>query len=222
MNYNAGVYEILNTATNKRYIGSTINLPRRFSNHKKDLVRGNHYNSYLQRAWNKYDETAFTFNVISIVPIEELLIQEEQFWIDAYDSANRTYGYNISPTAGNTLGTRYSEEIKQKISLAKKGKTMPPRSEEHKLKLSLAYKGKTHSPEVRLKLSLAQKGKSLSEEAKHKLSLAFKGKTRPPFSEEHKQKISLAKKGKLLSDETKRKMSSAQQKRRLAERLITE
>jgi hypothetical protein len=64
---------------------------------------------------------------------------------------------------GNTFrkGSTHTEESKQKMSEAQKGRVSPNKgkkySDEHKLKLSLAHKGKQMSDEHRLALSIAAK-----------------------------------------------------------------
>lgn len=55
----SGVYEIRNTLNNKRYIGSSINIYRRWRDHKRMLNLSVHPNKHLQSAWNKYGEKHF-------------------------------------------------------------------------------------------------------------------------------------------------------------------
>ncbi len=59
----SGVYAIVNRENGKRYVGSAINIPKRWREHQRGLQRGCHENSYLQGAWNKYGEGAFEFVV---------------------------------------------------------------------------------------------------------------------------------------------------------------
>ena len=47
---NAGVYEILNVVSGKRYIGSSVDLRKRFRVHRLALNRGAHHSAFLQRA----------------------------------------------------------------------------------------------------------------------------------------------------------------------------
>lgn len=53
----SGVYQIYNTETNKRYIGSSIDVQRRLKEHLRNLKANRHCNQHLQNAWNKYKET---------------------------------------------------------------------------------------------------------------------------------------------------------------------
>ena len=63
----AGVYQIYNTETGKRYIGSSIDVERRLKEHKRNLKSHKHRNQHLQNAWNKYEEY-----LIRLVSAEEL------------------------------------------------------------------------------------------------------------------------------------------------------
>lgn len=46
----SGIYAIINTKTNKHYIGSAINFEERWKRHFKDLDNGNHHSIKLQRS----------------------------------------------------------------------------------------------------------------------------------------------------------------------------
>ena len=63
----SGIYKIINKVNGKYYVGSTTQLytsRSRWNNHKQALIRGNHRNSHLQNAWNKYGPDAFEFIII--------------------------------------------------------------------------------------------------------------------------------------------------------------
>lgn len=216
-----GIYQIVNLIDGKKYVGSSKNLYNRKAKHFYNLKNNKHGNCHLQNAFNKYGEDNFSFEVIEFVNTEDELLPREQYYIELYQVCDKDKGYNLIVDA---VRHAHSDETKQKMSLAKKGKT---RSEETKLKISLAKKGKTLSEETKLKIGLAKKGskhhmygkrgtlcpnygKTHSEETKLKMSLAKKGKI---FSEEAKLKMSLAHKGKTLSEETKLKMSLAKSKK---------
>ena len=130
-NKNCGIYKITNTVTGKFYIGSAVNIKRRWAIHRSRLDANKHGNRHLQNSWNKHGEDSFTFEVLECCE-KERLIEREQFYID-----NEKPAYNISPTAGNCLGVKHTDETKRKISEAKKGKV---RSDESKRKISEAMK----------------------------------------------------------------------------------
>ena len=113
-NKNCGIYKITNTVTGKFYIGSAVNIKIRWANHRSRLGANKHGNRHLQNSWNKHGEDSFTFEVLECCE-KERLIEREQFYID-----NEKPAYNISPTAGNSLGVKHTDETKRKISEAMK------------------------------------------------------------------------------------------------------
>lgn len=114
----SGVYQIRNKINNKIYIGSTVNLYNRFSRHISALKNNNHRNDHLQRAWNKYGEQNFVFEIIEIVNLEtQDIYAAENKWISLTNCTNEKLGYNIQLVAGKGfLGMTMSEESKVKMS----------------------------------------------------------------------------------------------------------
>lgn len=118
-NYNiSGIYCIENLNTNKKYIGQSVNIGDRWAKHKSELNRNIHDNDYLQKAWNKYGESQFSFYVVEECPIEDL-DAKEKYYIEYYDSINREKGYNLK-TGGQDNGAIVCDEVKAKISNALK------------------------------------------------------------------------------------------------------
>jgi group I intron endonuclease len=196
----SGIYEIRNVVNGHFYVGSAVNIKRRWYDHRRCLMANDHRNLYLQNAWNLYGESAFEFNVIFPCEVCELLENEQRF-IDMYWDSGLLY--NLSPTAGNNAGIVFTEEHKRKLSQVNLGKKM---SEESKRKMSEAKKGKPLSEDHKRKIGLAGIGRSATEETRRKIGDKHRGKT---ISEEHKQALSDLHKGKTLSEETKLKISEA-------------
>src|SRR6185312_1218021 len=93
-----GVYQIKNLVNGKRYVGSASkSLSDRGEYHFWQLRTDSHYNKHLQNAWNKYGEESFVFEEIEYCS-PEMCVPREQCWIDYYQSASRSFGYNLSPT----------------------------------------------------------------------------------------------------------------------------
>ena len=94
--------------------------------------------------------------------------------------------------------TPHTQESKQKMSLALKGKKYPnrkspiPFTEAHKAKIGAYWKGRSRSISTKLKMSKAQKGKIRTLEAKEKNRKAHLGNH---HTEEAKKKIGLAQQG---------------------------
>ena len=53
----SGIYKILNTHTDKFYIGSAMNLHNRLKVHKSNLRLNKHPNKHLQFSFNKHSDT---------------------------------------------------------------------------------------------------------------------------------------------------------------------
>lgn len=86
------------------------------------------------------------------------------------------------------FGGKHSEEARQKMSEAKKGKKRPPRSAETRRKISESEKGKIVGEETRKKLSEINKGKKQSQETIARRVEKLKGLKHPPRSEESRAK----------------------------------
>jgi group I intron endonuclease len=78
-----GIYEIVHTASGKRYIGNSRNVANRIYAHRYALRNNRHFCPYLQNAWNKHGESAFEFKLIERCFDEvTVLLAREQYWID--------------------------------------------------------------------------------------------------------------------------------------------
>lgn len=158
--YQSGIYMICNVYDGRCYIGSAVNIARRLHEHTNELRCGRHKNSYLQRAWNKYGEGCFMTTPLLFCEPEFLLGYEQHF----LDTTLRKY--NLSPTTGNQLGYKHTDEAKSKISrfnmenknaLGNKSHTGLIVSDETKQKISASLKGIKHSEETRRKNSKSAK-----------------------------------------------------------------
>lgn len=96
-----GVYRILCLQTGKLYVGSSVDLRARWHHHRRSLRRGDHRNSYLQQAWNKYGEESFEFSVLQLADAADRL-KTEQAWMDKTGCTDNRVGFNISRIAGST------------------------------------------------------------------------------------------------------------------------
>lgn len=192
----AGIYRIRNLVNGKCYVGSSVNIRKRWHVHRSYLTRGVHHNRYLTAAWNKYGQDAFTFEVIEYCA-KESLIEREQHYIDTLRPE-----YNLSPTAGNCLGVKHSEAVRLRRSEMNRGNKFSigrKLSEEHKRAVAEANrnrKGYKRDPDSVEKTAAAHRGRRRSEETRRRIAQAMSGKKRAPFSEETRRKLSLSLKGK--------------------------
>lgn len=71
-----GIYTITCVPTGRVYVGKAEEIQRRWTRHRRDIRMGEHHNPYLVRAWKKYGEDAFIFDVaadLSSVPQDQLV-----------------------------------------------------------------------------------------------------------------------------------------------------
>jgi hypothetical protein len=108
----SGIYKVVCLPNGKVYVGSAVNLHQRHLDHWQKLSRCQHRNIHLQRAWNKYGEQAFIFEVIELV-LASFILEREQYWIDKLHCCDDRKGFNISPTAGSSFGIRHSEDFRR-------------------------------------------------------------------------------------------------------------
>ncbi len=207
----SGIYRIVCTITTKFYIGSAINLRDRCQRHFWALRQNKHENQHLQRAWNKYGEQSFTFEVIELVLIP-FLIEREQFWFDKLSPFGKR-GFNILPIAGSPLGYKHRPESIEKIRESNRRRELSPETLEKIRRANLGKRyplGRTFSLEHREKLSQAKLGTSLSSETREKIGQASRGRKHSP---EHIEKQRQAMLGREKSPEHREKLSQAAQDR---------
>lgn len=115
-----GIYKITNITSGKIYIGCASNIRTRINGHLYDLRRNKHKNSYLQRAWTKYGEENFIFEMIEKCNISNLHAREH-YWVNEFNCLDRSTGYNLKPTDPNGCSI-HSEVTIEKLRQANKGK----------------------------------------------------------------------------------------------------
>lgn len=138
----SGIYKIKNLINDKIYIGSAFDLEKRWKWHSSRLKNNSHWNTHLQKAWNKYGSDNFIFEIIEKVDMYDnenktdfkyrLVDGREQYYLDNLLFANSylngtnniflELGYNMNPMARGTLGRVTSKETKLKISKSLIGK----------------------------------------------------------------------------------------------------
>lgn len=159
-----GVYAITNTKNGKKYVGSSCNLAKRKNQHFSDLRNDRHSNIHLQRAYHKYGESDFVWEILEIASDDDLLTCENN-WIDKL--AVCTSGYNIALKAEAPMRGRKNpnarsfgkgelhdnavltdEKVRLIFSLACAGLTQKAIAEEvgcHHSTISLVLRGKIWS-----------------------------------------------------------------------------
>lgn len=169
----SGIYSITCTPNGKVYVGSAVDFASRRRVHLCQLRGNKHHSVKLQRAFNKYGEGAFVFSLIAPCGKDEL-ISVEQHYIDTIKP-----WFNSVPTAGSKLGSKRSEESKERMRLAqlkvKAEKGLCPVVEARRLAASRATQ---QTAAYKAKVSAAQKGRKHSESHIAKVAEANTGKKR--------------------------------------------
>lgn len=99
-----GVYEIVSLVTGYRYIGSTVNVRKRWAIHKCYLKQGTHHSKGLQAAFNNFEEIEFRV----LMACEEFeMLRYEQWFLDHFQPE-----YNFCKVAGLSgwKGSKHTEE----------------------------------------------------------------------------------------------------------------
>ncbi len=114
-----GIYIIRNKIDGKVYIGQSIYLRRRITDHRRKLQQGCHPNTYLQHAVDRYGIQNFEFRIVERCSYNEI-DERERYWIHKFKSDLREYGYNREDGGHN--GRKYSPDRVE--SLCGKGNPM--------------------------------------------------------------------------------------------------
>lgn len=218
----SGIYQIQSKCKPERiYIGSAVNISRRWNEHINNLKSKKHINRKLQNHYNKYGEVDLMFSILLGCEKEDLL-KVEQYFLDTY----KTY-FNIRKDAVSCYGTTQPAELRKRRSELMKmiWKKKGGMSKETRHKMSIAKKGKPSvvkgrkwSEESRAKMRGRQNalGYKRTEENKQMMrELAILNKWEPPsklgstVSKETREKIRRTLKGKKLPLEHKKHISES-------------
>lgn len=182
----SGVYKITNKENGHFYIGSSVDIHKRWYKHRWQLNKHNSNNIVFQKAWEKYGEEAFDFSILLICDRENTAMYE-QVYLDYYKPKYNIALDALCPNKGKPL----SEEHKRKIGEANSKHKM---SDEQKEFLRQFHVGIPLSEEQKKKMSESQKkAHARKEYGFSKGQIPYNKGT--PMSEEQKLKISIAKKG---------------------------
>ena len=153
--------------SNKIYVGSSINIKKRWRRHKNELQHGNHDCIHLQHSYNKHGIEVFVFQIVEAVePVRGLILQAEQRWIDKTPNL-----FNTCKIAGSRMGIKHTDEQRKKISGALTGKTKTP---EHREALRIASKKRIHDPELVAAFAKNRLGIKQTDEHKAKKNAALR------------------------------------------------
>lgn len=89
-----GIYKITNKQNGKVYIGQSVDIERRWQEHRK-RYNIEKYDTLFYKAIRKYGLENFSFEIIEVCTKEEL-DDKEIYWIKHYNSFDAEYGYNLT------------------------------------------------------------------------------------------------------------------------------
>ena len=139
--------------SNKKYYGYSINFEQRKRWHYRDAIIKNGIN-YFHKALRKYGFENFIWNIIeehereTKIELHGILCEREIYWILKDKTYLPEFGYNMTKGGDGVLGYKFTKEQYKKVckfnkQLTDKQKNIP-RTKETKDKMSLAKKGKTY------------------------------------------------------------------------------
>lgn len=173
----SGIYQIVNTVNGKRYIGSSKCIATRWGDHLRQMREGSHHAQPLRRAVKKYGVQVFSFSVLELCSVSELIVRE-QCHID-----NKAPEYNVCKIAGSTEGIKHTPE--QCEANSKRSKLIHG-TPEKKLKMSVMTKTRFADEAYRTKFSAS---------VKERLANTPKEILRAKYTPEVREKIRVASRG---------------------------
>lgn len=144
-----GVYSILHAESGRRYVGSSVNVRRRWTQHLRPLRKGRHPNVYLQAAWSRYGESAFSFEILEEVSAPAPLAEREKVWVEKFAALDRGRGFNLREP-----GKEMPDEARAAISAANRRKL----SKEHCEAISQGRRGMKFTDEHRAAIKRVKTG----------------------------------------------------------------
>jgi len=189
---NTGVYKIRNIINNDYYIGSCSHIkgfPSRWSNHRRLLRANKHHSIILQRAWNKYGEHEFIFEILEECEPQRC-VSREQYYFNTLNPK-----YNILQVAGSSFGRKLTSEQIQKLKDRfydwMKGDNnwnkSPEKREFYRNRIKIINPRLYFTEESRRKIGDFHRNKPKSEIQKKRMSDAQLG---TPKSNSHKENMS--------------------------------
>lgn len=180
------VYKITCVSNGNFYIGSSVNLQKRWYTHRLELTKGAHFNRHLQSSWNKYGKDNFKFEVLESADSQEAVLLLEQQYLDLH--AGKDYCFNFAlrvdaPMAGRTVSESMRAKMRQRCGENhwNWGRKLNPETIEKIRETNKKHPHhlRRHTPEEIRKIAESSRGRRHTIESKKKISIAHKGKVLP-------------------------------------------
>ncbi len=196
----SGVYKIQSIKKpNRCYVGSSVNIMKRWNGHFNALRNNKHHSPKLQHHYNKYGEEDLQFTILMGCD-KNGVIEAEQYFLDAlspyFNMSKIALGscdfrqtqQSIEKRRKSMTGKKWTDEMKRRFSEKCKGR---PKSEAHKKALSISLKGNVPTP--------------MCAAAREKMSKERSGKGNPMYGKKPWNNG----RGDLYTDEYRKKMSDS-------------
>lgn len=167
-----GIYLITNNINNKRYVGLSNNIKRRFAEHRtpKNIINRT---SNIAKAFRKYNVNNFSFEIIELVSDINDLASREVYWIQKLKPE-----YNMNEGGLGNKGHKLSDEFKKMLSTMGKlqWESKSEKEKEFFIKNNLKGVKKGHLVSEKTRNILREKnlGKKHSKETRDKISKSNK------------------------------------------------
>lgn len=150
-----GIYRIVDSKSGRFYIGSSVNVSKRWIQHQYRLTHQTHPNPILQALWNA-DPLRLRIETLEVCPQDrDLLLSAEQKALDAVGVGKNSECMNVLAVAGSHLGRKRTAETIARMSAAQMGKSP---SAEARAKMRAAKLGKPQTEAHRRNNGLARTG----------------------------------------------------------------
>ncbi len=168
----SGIYLVKNRINNKIYVGQSIDIKRRITQHLKQTIAV----GILHNAISRYGAENFEISILEECSPDQLDTQEE-YWIATLNATDRNIGYNICSKGGSRKGTTVSEESRARMRLAMQKLA---RTDSWRKKVSESMKLKYSDPIFIKKHSDGQKKRFQSKNQRVKHSEIMKSRCENP------------------------------------------
>lgn len=128
----SGVYSIRNMKNGKTYVGSSVDIGKRWEQHIRQLNSNLHSNFKLQHDWNQFGSGVFKFEILETTKTQ--LESLEAKWIRSLNSHYSGYNTTSDGKAGRGAGWKYQKD--KSNSFADTIVTPPPKQ---KSKLQIEF-----------------------------------------------------------------------------------
>ena len=117
-----GIYLITNLVNGKVYVGQSVDIQRRYSEHirsaqpdKYSLKNERDSKTPIHLAMQKYGIENFSLRILEECS-RELLNEREKYWISMFHSNEKKYGYNVTEGGQETIGCKGENHSQAKLT----------------------------------------------------------------------------------------------------------